>query len=148
MSFQVKHIDHVEIQVPDRYEAARWYDAVFGLKILKDFEFWAEPSGGGPLMVSSDGGTTKLAIFEGEPTGHRPPVGFERVAFNVDGDGFMDFLSRLDELELYNHQGERIASEHAVDHALSWSIYFSDPYGNRFEITTYDYDLVKGQIDA
>lgn len=31
----------------------------------------------------------------------------------------------------------------AVDHDVSWSIYFTDPDGNPFEITTYDYEAFK-----
>lgn len=29
-----------------------------------------------------------------------------------------------------------------IDHGRSYSLYFSDPYGHRLEITTYDYDVV------
>jgi catechol-2,3-dioxygenase len=32
-----------------------------------------------------------------------------------------------------------------VDHTVSWSLYFQDPDGNPFEITSYDYDLVLSQ---
>lgn len=28
------------------------------------------------------------------------------------------------------------------DHTVAWSLYFADPDGNRFEITTYDYSVV------
>ncbi len=56
--FRVKHIDHVEVFVPDQYAAADWYHRVFGLDILKPYEFWAAD---GPLMISSDGGTTMIA---------------------------------------------------------------------------------------
>lgn len=30
--FKVLQIDHVELFVPDRYEAARWYERVLGLE--------------------------------------------------------------------------------------------------------------------
>jgi hypothetical protein len=50
--------------VPDRYAAARWYEQSLGLRILPQHEHWAGP--GGPLMISSDGGRTMLALFEGE----------------------------------------------------------------------------------
>ena len=56
-------IDHVELFVPDRYEAARWYERVLGLRVVPEFEPWA--TGGGPLMISTDEGNTKLALFEG-----------------------------------------------------------------------------------
>lgn len=133
--FRVSHIDHVEFFVPDQYVAAAWYRDVLGLEILPDFEHWAA---GGPLMISSDGGQSMLALFKGEPKGTRPTAGFHRVAFRVDGPGFRAFLDRLDDIELQHGSGQRLTAEHVVDHGLSWSIYFSDPYGHLLEVTTYD----------
>lgn len=133
-TFRVEQIDHVELYVPERYEAARWYADVFGLRILPEFEQWATP-GGGPLMVSSDGGSTKLALFIGDPQAAR----CKRVAFRVSGAGYVMFLERLATLPLTHDSGARLTPAHNVDHDQSWSIYFVDPWGNRFEITTYDY---------
>jgi catechol 2,3-dioxygenase-like lactoylglutathione lyase family enzyme len=77
-------LDHVEFFVPDRAEAAAWYARVLGCVPVLGTEHWAADPGG-PLMVSPDGGRTKLALFTGEPQGH-----------------------------------------------------FTDPYGHRLEVTTYD----------
>ena len=66
IDFSVLGIDHVEMFVPDRYEAAKWYLEVLGLRILPDYEVWVgDPHG--PLMISSDNGNTKLALFTGAP---------------------------------------------------------------------------------
>jgi hypothetical protein len=51
---RVNQIDHVEIEVPNRYEAARWYHAALGFDICREYEFWAETASG-PLMISTDG---------------------------------------------------------------------------------------------
>ena len=67
--FKVLQIDHVELFVPDRYEAARWYERTLGLQVVPECEPWAVD--GGPLMISSDGGSTKLALFEGQPAPER-----------------------------------------------------------------------------
>ena len=56
--FKVLQIDHVELFVPDRYDAAKWYARVLGLQIVPECEPWA--AGGGPLMISSDGGSTSF----------------------------------------------------------------------------------------
>lgn len=136
-SFRVQGIDHVEFFVPDQYEAAAWYQRVLGLEILPDYEHWAAD---GPLMISSDGGRTMLALFQGEPKRERPTAGFHRVAFRVDAAGFLDFLSRLDELALANRDGGRLRADEVVDHDKSWSIYFVDPYGHLLEVTTYEYE--------
>jgi catechol 2,3-dioxygenase-like lactoylglutathione lyase family enzyme len=137
--FRVAQIDHVEFFVPDQYEAADWYQRVLGLKIVPEYEAWAVD---GPLMIASESGRTMLALFQGEPRGERPTAGFHRVAFRVDGEGFLQFLAGLDRVILFNRQGERLTAEQVVDHQKSWSIYFNDPYGHLLEVTTYDYDYV------
>jgi catechol 2,3-dioxygenase-like lactoylglutathione lyase family enzyme len=145
--FRVLQIDHVELFVPDRHEAARWYRQALGLEIVEAYRHWAEDPRG-PLMISSDGGSTKLALFEGTPQGARATAGFHLVAFRVDAAGFVDFLRRVEDLGLNDHRGRPVASHSWVDHDKAYSIYFSDPYGHRLEITTYDYDAARGALTA
>lgn len=142
--FKVQQIDHIELNVTDLYEAATWYRRVFGLEIVN--ERWADV--GGPLFLSSDNGSTNLAIFEGDIPADRDPTGHFRVAFRVDGAGFLAFLARTDGLNLTTGKGTFLKAEDYVDHDESWSVYFDDPYGNRFEITTYDYETVKQALNA
>lgn len=142
--FRVKQIDHVELFVPDRYEAAKWYEQVLGLEIVPDYEHWATAEG--PLMISSDGGQTMLALFEGEPRGSRPTAGHHRVAFRVDGPEFLEFLGRLADRPVFNEQGQPVHTLRVVDHDQSFSVYFCDPYGHRYEVTTYDYGYVSDQL--
>ena len=139
--FKVEQIDHVELFVPDRYTAARWYEQALGLRILPDYEHWAGP--GGPLMISSDGGDTKLALFEGEARGRRPTAGHHRVAFRVSGAGFLQFLEHVRKTVVYSESGEAISQLSPVDHGKAFSVYFCDPYGNRFEVTSYEYQHIK-----
>ncbi|HEX6508151.1 MAG TPA: VOC family protein [Chloroflexota bacterium] len=144
-TFHVEAIDHVEVCVPDRYEAAEWYRNVFGLEILKPLEEWAVV--GGPLMLGSNGREPALALFEGEPLAGRDPVGLRRVAFRVDGAGFCRFLDTLDDHPVFDDRGTRLTPADIVDHDKSFSIYFCDPYGNWYELTTYDYDdVVRARI--
>ncbi len=130
-------IDHVELFVPDRVAAAEWYERVFGLTPVTEYEAWVEE---GPLMLSADDGGTMLALFEGEPTGESDPTGYRRVALRVDGETFDAFVDSLPELPVSDGDGEPIGPEDVVDHDLSNSIYFEDPYGNPFEVTTYEVD--------
>jgi catechol 2,3-dioxygenase-like lactoylglutathione lyase family enzyme len=130
-------IDHVEMFVPDRRTAAEWYRQVLGLEIVEQFEAWAA-NARGPLMISSDGGRTKLALFEGSPQGRRPTAGFHLVAFRVDAARFLAFLERLDSLALCDHRGQPVTRHAVVDHDQAFSLYFCDPYGHRLELTTYD----------
>ena len=137
-------IDHVELFVPDRREAAKWYQRALGLEVVPEYEHWASDPRG-PLMISSDGGDTKLALFEGTPQGSRETAGFHLVAFRMDAENFLGFLDRLSSLELMNHRGQRVTGAMVSDHTAAWSVYFNDPYGHRLEVTTYEYDQVKAR---
>ena len=146
-AFRATQIDHVELFVPDRHEAAGWYQRVLGLEILPEYQEWAaDPHG--PLMISSDAGGTKLALFEGQPQGPRPASGFHLVAFRASADGFLEFLRRLGDLELTDHRDRRVTSDSVVDHEKAYSVYFSDPYGHRLEVTSYDHDALRAALAA
>ena len=143
--FKVLHIDHVELFVPDRREAARWYERTLGLSVVPEFERWAEDPHG-PLMISSDGGGTKLALFTGEPRGRRATAGFHLVAFRVDGPGFLRFLEHVGNAPVFNEAGEEAHSLAPRDHGQAFSVYFCDPGGHRLEVTTYDADYVRERL--
>jgi catechol 2,3-dioxygenase-like lactoylglutathione lyase family enzyme len=143
----VFQVDHVELFVPDRYEAAAWYQRVLGFEILTDYEPWAAAPGG-PLMISSDGGSTKLALFEGQPQGSRATAGFHRVAFRVDADAFAACLRRLAESGITDERRQPITADSAVDHGQAVSVYFPDPYGHHLEVTTYDYEATRANLKA
>ena len=81
--------------------------------------------------------------FEGQAQGRALPTGHKLVAFRVSGEGFMDFLGRLESLSLSDSGGKRVTAASAVDHGAAYSVYFTDPYGNAYEVTTYDTDSVK-----
>lgn len=142
--FRVLQIDHVELFVPDRREAARWYERVLGLRIVPECEHWAVD--GGPLMISSDEGSTKLALFEGQPVDAPQTAAFRRVAFRVTADGFAEFIERLPELGLTDARNRDVTASSVVDHEQAYSIYFSDPYGHQLEVTTYDYNATSAHL--
>ena len=131
-------VDHVELFVPDRREAAEWYEKALGLTVDRGLEDWAV--GDGPLMISGDGGATRLALFEGEARGSRETAGHHRVAFRVDGASFLRFLEGLERAPVYDDEGRETTSVRVVDHHKAYSAYFCDPWGNRYEVTTYDHD--------
>jgi catechol 2,3-dioxygenase-like lactoylglutathione lyase family enzyme len=138
--FRVSQIDHVELFVPDRDEAAKWYEEVLGLTVLRGYEDWAKDPHG-PLMISSDDGSTKLALFEGDPRGPATTTGFQLVAFRVLGADFIQFLAGLSDVLLTDTGGGRLTPAAVVDHDTAYSIYFNDSYGHQLEITTYEYDV-------
>ena len=144
--FQVDHIDHVELFVPDRRAAAQWYERALGLSVVPEFEHWAEDPHG-PLMISSDGGGgTKLALFTGEPQGSRPTAGFHLVAFRVDGPGFFSFLEHIENVSVFDEPGAEARTLKPRDHGQAFSVYFCDPWGHPLEVTTYDAEYVRERL--
>src|SRR5687768_14221439 len=111
--FRVSQIDHVEVFVPDRYEAAEWYQRTLGLDIAPGYEKWAA-NPRGPLMISSDDGSTKLALFEGKPQKSGQTSGWHLVAFRVDANGFLEFVTRLADRRLMDDQGRTVTVEAVV----------------------------------
>lgn len=144
---RVDQIDHAELTVPSRYEAAGWYQRVLGLKILPEFEGWADDPRG-PLMIGTAMADTKLALFKGEPKGSQPTVGFHLVAFRIAGQDFLNFLDQLESLQLLDENQQVVTRHHVSDHQRAFSIYFCDPWGHQLEITTYDHDVVRRQLGS
>jgi catechol 2,3-dioxygenase-like lactoylglutathione lyase family enzyme len=89
-------------------------------------------------MITSDEGNTKSALFQGQPPQERSTAGFHRVAFRVGAGDFMEFINQVSLLGLRDQDGELVTPDMIVDHGKSFSIYFSDPYGHRLEVTTYE----------
>jgi catechol-2,3-dioxygenase len=124
-------VDHVHLFVADRTQAERWYERVLGMRRVVSLEAWA--SDGGPLTVADAAGHVHLALFE-RP---REPCR-STVALRVDGQAFLKWLAHLEAA-----LGSPLPP---VDHGLSWSVYFSDPDGNPFEITSYDVAAVMAEV--
>lgn len=128
MTLRLDRVDHIHIYVTDRVAAEKWYHDVFGLDRYAKLEEWASPQG--PLMLCNDCGSVMLALFERPAEPNRAVI-----AFGVSGQEFVNWVEHLG--KVLNEAPE------PVDHGASWSVYFYDPDRNPFEITTYDYDVVK-----
>jgi len=137
-------LDHVHIRVPNRAEAAAWYEEHLGFEPVERFDFWASDVDGGPLQISADGGRTMLALFEaGE--GHPMIPQATGVAFSVDAETFIAFARSLPG-EIESPRGEALAPNDVVDFDLCWAFDLVDPWGNRYELNCYDYDAIKTQL--
>jgi len=128
MPFRVKHIDHVELLVPDIARTESWYRKVLGLERVQAWD----PE---PVMIGAGG--TNLALFTSprakgrlpgkKKNGHRVSYGYLRVAFLTNRSGFEKAQKRLKKLG--------VAYRGPVDHDTSFSIYFQDLNGLPLEIT-------------
>lgn len=121
-------IDHVHIYVQDRQTAERWYQQILGFERSRELEFWAAE--GGPLTIQNASGSVHLALFD---RSHETNI--STVALKVTAQQYGRWLSHL--------QRELDGEVTIEDHTVSLSIYFKDPDGNPFEVTTYEYDVAK-----
>jgi catechol-2,3-dioxygenase len=123
----LEKVDHIHIHVSDRTASEAWYRDTLGLRRTPELAFWA--SDGGPLTLANAAGTVHLALFE-RPT----ESGHSTVAFAVGAAEFMAWQDHL--------RGALGTAPSLEDHTVSWSMYFRDPDGNPYEITSYEYEAV------
>ena len=128
MAPQLKAIDHIHVFVADRQTASVWYETVLGLKPLPELEFWA--ADGGPLTVADRTGSIHIALFEESAAECR-----STIALSVDASRFLSWKEHLSKTLGHN--------VNAVDHVVSWSLYFTDPDANPYEITSYEYEAIR-----
>ena len=131
MKQKLKNIDHIHVFVPDRQQALDWYSTILGLEPIKSLLFWAN---GGPLTIGNDDDSIHIALFEGEPNNNQSVI-----AFNTTGEDFINWHKRIN--NAVN------CSIEVDDHSVSFSIYFNDPYGNPYEITSYDYEILSNHYN-
>jgi catechol 2,3-dioxygenase-like lactoylglutathione lyase family enzyme len=124
MTPSLQRIDHIHVYVSDRSAAERWYRAVLGFTRVQELEFWA--ADGGPLTLADAAGEIHLALFE-RPAQSRHST----IAFAVTAENFLAWREHL--------RGFPELAVELDDHDVSWSLYFRDPDGNPYEITSYEY---------
>jgi catechol-2,3-dioxygenase len=122
MTLPIERIDHIHVYVADRAAAERWYAEVLGFHPVAELASWA--AGGGPLTIADASGAVHLALFERPPKPCR-----STIALAVSKEQFQNWQRHL-----ANALGRDIER---VDHGITWSVYFSDPDGNPYEITCY-----------
>ena len=128
---ELQSFDHVHVFVEDREASERWYARVLGFIRSQELEFWA--TSGGPLTLQNAEATVHLALFERPPQKCR-----STIALRVGAAAFFEWAGHLG-----NTLGRQVLP---VDHEVSWSLYFDDPDGNPFEITTYEYEAIKARL--
>ncbi len=64
----------------------------------------------------------------------------------VSASDFIAFMNELNDMRLVDRDGSKVSRNDIADHQLSWSVYFLDPDGNRFELTSYEYTEIDAHI--
>ena len=136
-------LDHMHLVVPDREEAAQWYEDVLGFERVEEYKHWWNIRGA-PIHVSADGGASSLALFQAGD-GHEATRGIGMgVAFKLPATEFVAFANALGRsVHVNGKDGKPLTANSIVDLDLCFSYGFFDPYGHELELTTYDYDEVK-----
>lgn len=130
MTPKLSGIDHVHVYVKNWADAEAWYQSVLGFKRIEKFMVWAVDNG--PLTLENAEGNVHLALFE---RNDHPDT--SAIAFGASGEEFMSWKQHL------KGQGLELRIS---DHDLAYSLYFSDPWGNLHEITTYERDYVADKL--
>lgn len=133
MAPSLQAFDHVHIFVADRPASEAWYREVLGFERVTELEFWA--ADGGPLTLTDSLGSIHLALFEREPRPCRSTIALRASA--AEFERWRQHLTRC--------LPGKVTEE---DHQASVSLYFSDPDGNPYEITTYDVATLKQRSAA
>ncbi len=121
-------VDHIHVHVSNRNASEQWYQAVLGFERVKEIEFWAKDDG--PLTLADAAGQIHLALFE-----RKAPARHSTIAFAADAENFLAWHNHL-----LNFSELKVECE---DHGISWSLYFHDPDGNPYEITSYEYESLQ-----
>ncbi len=143
---QLGRLDHMHLVVPDREEAARWYEEKLGFERVQAYKhWWAIP--GAPIHLSADGGDSGVALFqagEGHELTHGIGMG---VAFRLAAKEFITFARALGgAIQIDGKNGQPLMPDSMIDLDLCFSFGFFDPYGHELELTCYDYDEVKRDL--
>ena len=126
----LKDVDHLHVNVGNWSKAEEWYLSVLGFKRVDALMGWAVKNG--PLTIENPEGTIHLALFESES-----PETTNVIAFGATGDEFLNWKTHL--------EGHGLKLR-VTDHKLAYSLYFSDPWQNSHEITTYERDYVAAKL--
>ena len=127
----LERVDHIHVFVADREVSEQWYASVMGFKRVPELVFWSP--NGGPLTIGNQSETIHLALFERPREKCRSTIALTASA--------AEFLAWRTHLKSVLGQPVEV-----VDHGVSWSLYFSGPDTNPFEITSYEHAVLSSQL--
>lgn len=131
MAPNLNGIDHLHVYVSSLEKAEAWFEAVLSLtRVQSQVNSTVK---GGPLILENSLKNIHLALFERE----KPELS-SIIAFGAGGNEFLVWKKFLED------QGLELR---VTDHTSDYSMYFKDPDGNMYEITTSERDYVAEQLN-
>ncbi|NVJ50916.1 MAG: VOC family protein [Gammaproteobacteria bacterium] len=130
MQPSIQGIDHLHVYVNDKTLAVKWFQDTLGFRPLSKFQSWNTQSG--PLMIGDQQNRALLALFE---SSHEQPS--RVIAFGCSAENFIQWRAKLTALD---------SLDRLADHEISFSLYFTDPFGNQYEITCHDHQTLSGLL--
>ncbi len=125
---KVKGIDHVAITCRDLESSKKFYTEVLGLELTNREH--QKPG----VEYFLDCGASIVGLMQGDPKGAAHPfqdggTGANHFSFRVST---ADFDRVVEELK-----AQKVTIHFSKKREKSWSVYFSDPDGNKLEITAW-----------
>lgn len=134
-------IDHIHIRVTDIAKALDWYQRV--LMLTPDARYKHMQDGPhGVVMLANNSASVRLAISQDPTSGMQAGS----IAFVASGQDFLEWIDQLAGERVLNRDGLTIARDSVRDHGFFCSIAFVDPFGNPFEIVSYDHTWLSGKL--
>ncbi|MCD5360424.1 MULTISPECIES: VOC family protein [Chromobacterium] len=139
-------IDHIHIRVTDVPKALKWYQRVLAMAPDPRYKHMREGPHGAVMLVNANGAVrlaVSLAVNE-DKSGNVSHQG--AIAFVVGGQDFLEWIDQLAGERVTNSEGQTIARDSVRDHRFFCSLSFVDPFGNPFEIVSYDHTWLVGKL--
>jgi metallothiol transferase len=129
---EVLGIDHVAINVSDLDKSLEFYTQILGLKITE--REYSKPG----IEYFLDCGTGLIGLIAGDKQGPKHlfadgGLGANHVSFRVSTSDFDGVVETL--------KAKQVPIHFFKKREKSWSVYFSDPDGNKLEITAWPLEV-------
>ena len=132
----VTKVDHIHRYVTDKFEAAKWYERVFGFQVVDKLLPNAKKYPKAPLDIANADWSVMFALFS---TNDPAQMGSTAtIAMRVAPDDFVRMMDNAADLDIVKRGNGPLTREDIIRHTATGdqSVYFVDPWGNSIEIIT------------
>ena len=141
-------VDHIHRYTTDKWDAAKWYNKVFGFEIWEKMRGHAEAYPKAPLDIVNANETIVIALFSTNAEENLNST--STIALRVSSEDFIVLLRNAEAWEIKKRNGAPLSEEDIIFHTPTGdtSVYFVDPWGNSIEIIAVYTDEMKDAFPA